>query len=144
VELRDAADGAVETLDASGPVAVPPCQFQQEGAHRFQRRAAGRPVADGRAHSPVIAIVPGGRGGQALQPVLERLRGRGADLVVVGGRAEVAAASAGFALPAEGVAEELQPILEIIPLQLLAHEIAIARGQDPDAPRALAKVTQTR
>lgn len=52
------------------------------------------------------------------------------------------AASAGFALPA-GVPEEVQPILEILPLQLLAYEVTIARGQDPDAPRALAKVTET-
>ena len=34
--------------------------------------------------SPVIAVVTGGKGGEALQPVLERLRDRGADLVVVG------------------------------------------------------------
>ncbi|MFI6152333.1 SIS domain-containing protein [Kitasatospora sp. NPDC051170] len=93
--------------------------------------------------SPVIAIVPDGKGGEALQPVLDRLRGRGADLVVVGQRAQVDAASAGFALP-PGVPEEVQPILEILPLQLLAYEVTIARGQDPDAPRALAKVTETR
>ncbi|WP_049580513.1 SIS domain-containing protein [Streptomyces sp. SBT349] len=94
--------------------------------------------------SPVIAIVTDGRGGEALQAVLDRLRDRGADLVVVGPRAQVEAASAGFALPTEGVPEELQPILEIIPLQLLAYEVTLARGQDPDAPRALAKVTETR
>ncbi|GAB7181041.1 SIS domain-containing protein [Kitasatospora sp. Ki12] len=93
--------------------------------------------------SPVIAIVPDGKGGEALQPVLDRLRGRGADLVVIGQQAQVDAASAGFALPA-GVPEEVQPILEILPLQLLAYEVTIARGQDPDAPRALAKVTETR
>ncbi|MCX4746806.1 SIS domain-containing protein [Kitasatospora sp. NBC_01287] len=92
--------------------------------------------------SPVIAIVPDGKGGEALQPVLDRLRGRGADLVVVGQQEQVDAASAGFALPA-GVPEELQPILEILPLQQLAYEVTIARGQDPDAPRALAKVTET-
>ena len=39
--------------------------------------------------SPVIAIVTGGRGGEALQPVLDRLRGRGADLVVIGPRPQV-------------------------------------------------------
>ncbi|MGW4027999.1 SIS domain-containing protein [Streptomyces sp. NPDC004838] len=94
--------------------------------------------------SPVIAVVPDGKGGTALQPVLDRLRGRGADLVVIGSAAEVATASAGFALPTDGVAEELQPVLEILPLQLLAYEVTIARGQDPDAPRALAKVTETR
>ncbi|MBM7168843.1 SIS domain-containing protein [Streptomyces sp. G44] len=94
--------------------------------------------------SPVIAVVPDGRGGEALRPVLDRLRGRGADLVVIGPKAQVRQASAGFALPTDGVPEEVQPILEIIPLQLLAYEVTIARGQDPDAPRALAKVTETR
>jgi glutamine---fructose-6-phosphate transaminase (isomerizing) len=94
--------------------------------------------------SPVIAVVTEGKGGEALQPVLDRLRDRGADLVVIGNRAEVERASAGFALPTEGIPEELQPILEIIPLQMLAYEVTIARGQDPDAPRALAKVTETR
>jgi glucosamine--fructose-6-phosphate aminotransferase (isomerizing) len=56
----------------------------------------------------------------------------------------VEAASAGFVLPTAGVAEEVQPILEILPLQMSAYEVTIARGQDPDAPRALAKVTETR
>lgn len=93
--------------------------------------------------SPVIAIVTEGKGGQALQPVLDRLKDRGADLVVIGSREQVAAASAGFALPTENVAEEVQPILEILPLQMLAYEVTIARGQDPDAPRSLAKVTET-
>ncbi|MER5948360.1 SIS domain-containing protein [Streptomyces sp. NPDC001904] len=94
--------------------------------------------------SPVIAVVTDGQGGIALQPVLDRLRGRGADLMVVGPEAQVARASAGFVLPTTGVAEEVQPVLEILPLQLLAYEVTIARGQDPDAPRALAKVTETR
>ncbi|MEV5578046.1 SIS domain-containing protein [Streptomyces parvus] len=94
--------------------------------------------------SPVIAVVTDGQGGEALQPVLDRLRGRGADLFVVGPKAQVEAASAGFSLPTAGVPEELQPILEILPLQMLAYEVTIARGQDPDAPRALAKVTETR
>lgn len=94
--------------------------------------------------SPVIAVVTDGRGGTALQPVLDRLLDRGADLVVVGPQRQVEAASAGFVLPTEGVVEELQPILEILPLQMLAYEVTIARGQDPDAPRALAKVTETR
>ncbi|CAL9520680.1 Glutamine--fructose-6-phosphate aminotransferase [isomerizing] [Streptomyces sp. enrichment culture] len=94
--------------------------------------------------SPVIAIVTDGRGGRALQPVLDRLKDRGADLVVIGPERQVTEASAGFVLPTGDVPEELQPILEILPLQMLAYEVTIARGQDPDAPRALAKVTETR
>ncbi|MGI5348935.1 SIS domain-containing protein [Streptomyces sp. CA-250714] len=94
--------------------------------------------------SPVIAVVADGKGGEALQPVLERLRDRGADLVVIGRQEEVDRASAGFALPTDGLPEELQPIVQILPLQMLAYEVTMARGQDPDAPRSLAKVTETR
>ncbi|MBO8192611.1 SIS domain-containing protein [Streptomyces oryzae] len=94
--------------------------------------------------SPVIAVVADGKGGEALQPVLERLRDRGADLVVIGRQEEVDRASAGFALPTDGLLEELQPIVQILPLQMLAYEVTMARGQDPDAPRSLAKVTETR
>ncbi|NQV88900.1 MAG: glutamine--fructose-6-phosphate transaminase (isomerizing) [Parcubacteria group bacterium] len=35
--------------------------------------------------------------------------------------------------------EALQPILTVIPLQLIAYEAAVARGLDPDKPRNLAK-----
>ena len=90
-----------------------------------------------------IARSGAGAGGRALEPVLDRLRERGADLVVVGSAEHVAGASAGFALPS-GVAEEVAPILEILPLQQLAYEVTVARGLNPDAPRALAKVTETK
>jgi glucosamine--fructose-6-phosphate aminotransferase (isomerizing) len=93
--------------------------------------------------SPVLAIVEDGAGGRALQPVLDRLRGRGADLVVVGPRLHVAAAAHGFMLPTSGVPESLQPVLQVLPLQKLAFEVAIARGQDPDAPRAMTKPSKT-
>jgi glucosamine--fructose-6-phosphate aminotransferase (isomerizing) len=35
--------------------------------------------------------------------------------------------------------EELTPILAVLPLQLLAYEVAVARGTDVDQPRNLAK-----
>jgi glucosamine--fructose-6-phosphate aminotransferase (isomerizing) len=92
--------------------------------------------------SPVVAVAAEGAGGAALEPVLERLRERGADLVVVGSAGHVAGATAGFVLPA-GVPEELSPILEILPLQLLAYHVTMSRGLNPDAPRGLAKVTET-
>jgi glucosamine--fructose-6-phosphate aminotransferase (isomerizing) len=37
------------------------------------------------------------------------------------------------------VSEFLQPIVSVIPLQLLAYHIATARGCDVDKPRNLAK-----
>jgi glutamine---fructose-6-phosphate transaminase (isomerizing) len=66
---------------------------------------------------------------------------RGVDVDVVGDGTVT-----GRRLPAvlpRGVAPELRPLLEILPAQLLAAEIAVARGFDPDAPRGLSKVTRT-
>ncbi len=91
---------------------------------------------------PVIAVVPYGAGGAAMQPVLDRLMERGADLLVVGD-AERAPTAAELAWLPRDVAEDLAPILQIIPLQQLAYAMAIARGHDPDAPRGLRKVTET-
>jgi glucosamine--fructose-6-phosphate aminotransferase (isomerizing) len=72
-----------------------------------------------------------------MTPVLHRLAGLGTNLVVVGG-------SAANAMPLpSGIEEEVSPILEIIPLQMLARQLAIERGYDPDRPRGLLKVTQT-
>jgi glucosamine--fructose-6-phosphate aminotransferase (isomerizing) len=36
-------------------------------------------------------------------------------------------------------ADELNPIIQIIPMQVLAYELAVLRGLDPDKPRNLAK-----
>jgi glutamine---fructose-6-phosphate transaminase (isomerizing) len=100
------------------------------------------PMAMVSAGTPVIAVVSGGPGGLAMEPVLVRLEELGADVFVVGGLAAVARAGKGFILPG-GVSEELAPLLEIVPLQRLACALAIARGLDPDAPRGLSKVTHT-
>lgn len=42
-----------------------------------------------------------------------------------------------------GLPEELTPMTLIVLGQLLANQVALARGIDPDAPRALRKVTRT-
>jgi glucosamine--fructose-6-phosphate aminotransferase (isomerizing) len=39
--------------------------------------------------------------------------------------------------------EELTPLTLTVLGQLLAHRVALARGIDPDRPRALNKVTRT-
>jgi glucosamine--fructose-6-phosphate aminotransferase (isomerizing) len=90
---------------------------------------------------PVIAIVPRGTGGEALAPVLERLRDRRADVLVVGHTAAAPWAAAAAPLPETD--ERVAPLLQILPLQQMAHAMAVARGYDPDAPRGLKKVTQT-
>ena len=47
----------------------------------------------------------------------------------------------GCATPA--VDERYAPLLDILPLQRLALALALARGENPDAPRGLKKVTET-
>ena len=47
--------------------------------------------------------------------------------------------SADYVLYVPAAPEELSPILEIVPLQLLAYHIAVRRGCDVDQPRNLAK-----
>jgi glucosamine--fructose-6-phosphate aminotransferase (isomerizing) len=46
---------------------------------------------------------------------------------------------ADYTLAIPATAELLLPILEIVPLQLLAYHIAVRRGCDVDQPRNLAK-----
>jgi len=92
---------------------------------------------------PIIAVAPPGAGGAALRPVLERLRERGADMLVLGDPGAVALGQVGIALPG-AVPDILSPILSILPLQQLAWNLARERGLDPDQPRGLRKVTETR
>lgn len=83
---------------------------------------------------PVLAVVGSGPGGAAMRDVLARLRERRADVLTIGATGEIAVPD---------VDERLAPLLDILPLQRLALALALARGEDPDAPRGLNKVTAT-
>ena len=100
------------------------------------------PLAMVDADHPVVAVVPDGVGGAAMRPVLERLRERGVDLTVIGGRASMPFATVGVELD-HGLTEDLSPIADIVLLQQLALAMATDRGFDPDKPRGLSKVTRT-
>lgn len=97
-------------------------------------------IVDGQV--PVLTVVADGPGGRAMQPVLAKLMAAGADVFTVGTPGAVQESTNGVVLPA-GVPEELSPVLEILPFQQLAMHVAVARGEDPDAPRGLRKVTET-
>jgi glucosamine--fructose-6-phosphate aminotransferase (isomerizing) len=86
---------------------------------------------------PVIAVTPPGRSGAAMEPVLHRLAEVGAEVLPVG-------PARGLPVAASDLPEHLIPIVEIMPLQLLALQLAVERGADPDAPRGLSKITHTR
>lgn len=100
------------------------------------------PVAAVDERTGVVAVTSRGRGGEAMREVVAAVRDRGADVLAVGSAAGEMPASARIEVPA--TAEEVAPILEVLPLQRLALELALARGGDPDQPRGLSKVTRTR
>ncbi|HWS37927.1 MAG TPA: SIS domain-containing protein [Actinoplanes sp.] len=98
------------------------------------------PLAMADPDVPVLAVVGEGPGGKSMRDVVTRLSERRADVVTIGA-ADVPGASARLAVPA--VDERYSPLLDILPLQQLALSLALARGEDPDAPRGLKKVTTT-
>ena len=49
----------------------------------------------------------------------------------------------GLAVP-DGIPAWLAPIVEIVPAQLYAYHVTVARGLDPEHPRTIRKVTETR
>ena len=74
---------------------------------------------------------------RGFTPVVSRLRDSGADVLVVGADQELPVVR-------DGVPADLAPVLDILPLQRLARQIALDRGENPDRPRGLSKVTHTR
>jgi glucosamine--fructose-6-phosphate aminotransferase (isomerizing) len=87
--------------------------------------------------TPVIAVGAGARPQAALSPVLDRLTAAGADVLKVG-------PADGLPVVTGGLSEELLPVVEIVAVQLLAWQLALDRGGNPDRPRGLSKVTETR
>jgi glutamine---fructose-6-phosphate transaminase (isomerizing) len=92
------------------------------------------PLAMTQPDVPVIAIVGAGPAGASMRDVVDRLGERKADLVTVGPTGTIRTPE---------VDERYAPLLDILPLQRLALALALHRGEDPDTPRSLKKVTTT-
>lgn len=92
-----------------------------------------------------LLVDVGGRSSEsALQTAAEVRRRGGAAFLVRAGEVDAAATDTpSLTLPAR-VPEPYAPIPALVLGQLLAVEIALARGYDPAAPRGLRKVTSTR
>lgn len=97
------------------------------------------PIALIEEGTPVIAILPTSTSELAEKMLsnIQEVRARGAKVIAI--------AEAGVALDVPHIIripashELMQPILSIVPLQVFAYEMAVARGNDVDQPRNLAK-----
>jgi glucosamine--fructose-6-phosphate aminotransferase (isomerizing) len=71
---------------------------------------------------------------------VEEIKARGGPVIAVVNHGDTRVAEvADDVIHVPAVADFLQPIVSIVPLQLLAYHVAVIRGCDVDKPRNLAK-----
>jgi len=89
---------------------------------------------------PVVAIAPNDVLLEKLKSNLQEVRARGGELYVLADDdARLADGEGLHVIRMPDHAGLLSPILHVVPLQLLAYHAALARGNDVDKPRNLAK-----
>ena len=88
---------------------------------------------------PVVALATGDRWFDKMRSNLQEVKARDGKVIVVTDRPEDFADLADEVMPVPAVGELLQPIVNVLPLQLLAYHVAVRRGADVDQPRNLAK-----
>jgi glucosamine--fructose-6-phosphate aminotransferase (isomerizing) len=101
------------------------------------------PIATIERGTPAIIIAPSGATLADMLALARDVRERGAELLVISDVAEALdLAQVRLHLPFS-LPEWLSPIAAIVPGQIFALHLALARGFDPDLPRGLRKVTRT-
>jgi len=89
---------------------------------------------------PVIAIATASSVREKMLSNMEEVKARGGRLIALCTENDMAVKKlADFVLFVPPTHEYLTPILNVIPLQLLAYDVAVLRGCDVDQPRNLAK-----
>jgi glucosamine--fructose-6-phosphate aminotransferase (isomerizing) len=98
------------------------------------------PIALVDADTPSLFLIPRGAVFGKVMRNLEEIKARGgAVIAVTNEQDEEVAALVEDVIYVPDVPEYLQPLVAVIPLQLLAYHIALMRGCDVDRPRNLAK-----
>jgi len=89
---------------------------------------------------PVVALATGRRTFEKVKSNLQEVKARDGIVVAVTDRdPDELDGVADHVLRVPSVAEPLQPIVNVVPLQILAYQIGVRRGCDVDQPRNLAK-----
>ena len=88
--------------------------------------------------TPVVAVMPaaGSLLAEKMASNVQEVKARGAIIIAIGD-GDLTSADHMIRIPATH--PFLEPVLAVVPLQVIAYEMAIARGNDVDQPRNLAK-----
>ncbi|MDR5693847.1 MAG: SIS domain-containing protein [Armatimonadota bacterium] len=101
------------------------------------------PIAIVERDFPVFLFAPTGKAYGHLLELTERLVAQGAEVVVFSDAQEILKKGTVPIPVPVSVPEEVTPHVLIIPAQLFAYHLALAKGLDPDYPRGLRKITRT-
>ncbi len=116
----------------------------QIAAVTFTNKAAGEmkhgPIALIDEDLPVVAVATGDRVAEKVRSNMEQVKARDGVVIALTDRdPRELARVADEVLEVPRIAPLLQPIVNAIPLQLLAYHVGVRRGCDVDQPRNLAK-----
>lgn len=101
------------------------------------------PIAIIQPGFPVIAVAPQGKPLALMVELLEQLKAKGAECLVISNDNHVQQFGQ-FVMPiAQSVPEWLSPLCSVIPGQIFAMHLALAKGHAVDTPQGLNKVTVT-
>ncbi len=102
------------------------------------------PIASVHEGDPCVLLAAEGKAMGSVMDTLKRLASIQAETIVISASDEaLESACVPVKLPVS-VSEELSPIVYIVAGQLLAYYISVARGNNPDNPKGLSKVTLTK
>jgi glucosamine--fructose-6-phosphate aminotransferase (isomerizing) len=102
------------------------------------------PIAVVGSGFPALVVAPNGAMFDTMRAFTLELKSRGAEPIVISDQGELLAeAVTALPLPA-GVPEWLSPLVAVVPGQLFALHLTQLKGNDPDRPAGLQKVTLTR
>jgi glucosamine--fructose-6-phosphate aminotransferase (isomerizing) len=98
------------------------------------------PIALVDEYTPSVFLMPRCAVFDKMMSNLEEIRARGGPVIAVASEGDVEVAQhADEVIYMPEVPEYLQPLVAVVPLQMLAYHIAVLRGCDVDKPRNLAK-----
>ena len=103
------------------------------------------PIAMVEPGYPVFAVAPTGKVFHSMFEMLARLRSDfSAELVVISNNKKaLSLAQTPISIPTD-VPEWLSPLVSILPAQLFAYHLTVAKGFDTEHPRSIHKVTETK